>query len=90
MFLLYLVLHTAQPAAVTTVAMETSGVSTEQALNRGDKGAERLTDSNWILRKERKGLDSDKTGLESSLKKVEGWKEPLNCSVIVKRSENIS
>lgn len=36
--LLHLVLHTAQPAAVTTVAMETCGVSEEQPLNRREKG----------------------------------------------------
>lgn len=35
--LLHLILHTAQPAAVTTVAMETCGVSEEKALNRREK-----------------------------------------------------
>lgn len=37
MLLLHLILHTAQPAAVTTVAMETCGVSEEKALNRREK-----------------------------------------------------
>ena len=35
--LLHLVLHIAQPAAVTTVAMETCGVSEEKALDRREK-----------------------------------------------------
>lgn len=35
--LLHLILHTAQPAAVTTVAMETCGVSKEKALNGREK-----------------------------------------------------
>lgn len=36
--LLHFVLHTAQPAAVTTVAMETCGVSEEQARRERERG----------------------------------------------------
>lgn len=36
-WLLHLVLHTAKPAAVTTVAMETCGVSEEKVFDRGKK-----------------------------------------------------
>lgn len=39
--LLHLVLHTEQPAAVTTVAMETCGVSEEQALTEEIKNGEK-------------------------------------------------
>lgn len=76
MFFLHLVLHTVQPAAVTTVAMETSGVH-EQALNRGDKGAERLTDRNRILRKEHEGLEGGQTGPECRMR-VDQSKEGMN------------
>lgn len=68
--------------------METSGVSIEHALNRGDKGVERFTDRDRILRKEGKRLEGGQTGLESRLRRERGVRgHELICDC---RSLNIS
>ena len=72
--LLHLILHTAQPAAVTTVAMETCGVSQEKALNRREKKMERRDKRQGSTRrkKERNGkLRKGQRGLESGQERAE-------------------
>lgn len=80
-FLPHLVLHTAQLAAVTTVAMETCGVSKEKALDKRqredeERENERKTEEKEFDRGEEKdGRLTDKRGREGAREMRRGKEE---------------
>lgn len=64
MLLLHLILHTAQLATVTTVAMETRGASEEKALNRRLRGEREEIEKRVDRRAVKRGQSVDKRGGE--------------------------